>query len=112
MIYVKKNIVKIIGAFVIPISIFLGMVEVLYGRNYMQADYGVFNVSIPSIASILWRFSSLAIVPIVFILGILTYIEKNNSSNMKKFITILIALVIIVWLCVGIDLAIQYFTLD
>ena len=65
-----------------------------------QLDYGV-----PSTGTIsaLGKVARSLIIPIVFIIGTIIYIKRSSSSTIRKIITIIIALIIVVLVCLGIN---------
>jgi len=75
--------------------------QLLYGMPPLEPD--LYGVPRPNEIPVLWKVARGLIIPIAFIIGVIIYFKKSSSSVIRKVITIIIALIILVGLCLGIN---------
>lgn len=75
------------------------------GAEFLVTMYGIPKPETPPI----WKITRGIIIPIIFISGVVIYLKKSKSSKLRKFITLLIALIIIILLCIKINSLINQF---
>jgi len=69
----------------------MDMIEILYGPPDLYET------------PLFWKIMKKLIIPIAFIIGAIVYFKKSSSSNVRKVITILIALAIVVLAYFGVN---------
>lgn len=97
-----KKIFIMIGAFCFSIytKVFaIDRIQPAYGIP-LEPDYGVPR---PYEIPMLWKIARGLIIPIAFVIGVIIYFKKSSSSTLRKVITVLIALSIVVLACLGIN---------
>ena len=60
-----------------------------------------------SILENIGKIISIIIKPLILIIGIIIYLKKSQSSKLRKFITVLLAVMIAILLCFGINKIIE-----
>ena len=60
-----------------------------------------------SILENIGKIISIIIIPLILIIGIIIYLKKSQSSKLRKFITVLLAVMIAILLCFGINKIIE-----
>ena len=89
----KKKEVGIVASLIAMSSKAFGAPQVLYG----PARLG------PSMLEIGLRVLQVIIVPILFLIGIIIYLKKSKSSKMRKIITTIIFILLLVGMYFGIE---------
>lgn len=100
-----KKIFLMLGTFCISIyskvfAVDIAADQILYGVPLEPDLYGVPR---PNEIPMIWKVARGLIIPIAFIIGVIIYFKKSSSSTLRKVITILIALAIVVLTCLGIN---------
>ena len=99
----KKICLGIAGFFSIiytkVLAVEMQMVEILYGPP-VQDLYGVPRTNT---TPLFWRFARSLFIPLAFIIGIIIYLKNSSAPKYKKFITVLISLIIVILVCFGIN---------
>lgn len=70
--------------------------------EYVEPDL-LYGVPRPNEIPMLWKITRGLIIPIAFVIGVIIYFKKSSSSTLRKVITVLIALSIVVLACLGIN---------
>lgn len=85
------KLIKKIKKCIIGIGVFfLTFYHKVLGTEVMQPDYGV-PISGKEWFLIIWSVINIIIVPIVLLLGLVTYFKKSKSSTKKKIIISILA---------------------
>ena len=98
-----KKIFIMIGAFCFSIY------TKVFAIVRTQPAYGIplepdlYGVPRPNEIPMLWKITRGLIIPIAFVIGVIIYFKKSSSSTLRKVITVLIALSIVVLACLGIN---------
>ena len=102
-----KKIFIMIGAFFSfvytkVLAFEMQLTEVLYGPP-PQDLYGVPQPSKISEIPMIWKIARGLIIPVAFIIGAIIYLKKSSNSKLRKFITLLITLILVILVCLGIN---------
>lgn len=98
-----KKIFIMIGTFCLSIytKVFaIDEIQLMYG---IPPEPDLYGVPRPNEIPMLWKIARGLIIPIAFIIGVIMYFKKSSSSTLRKIITVLIALSIVVLACLGIN---------
>lgn len=101
-----NKLTKIFKKIVLSIGLFSTSVytKVLAMEREMTiALYGIPQPDKLNDIPIFWKIARSLVIPIAFIIGVIIYVKKSSSSILRKIITILIALAIVVLACLGIN---------
>ena len=94
-----KNVFLTIGIFL------LTKVTNTYASTHIAPVYGVEPIKEEKVVDNVdnFKYVKFFIIPLVFIIGSIIYLNKSKSSKKRKIITILIALLLTIGICFGID---------
>ena len=102
---VKKMFISI-GVFLFSVSTkVLAVIDPLYGPpdiGDQGALYGPPRTASSSIPAF-WRITRNFVIPIAFLIGVIVYFKKSKSSTKRKIITSIIALILLILICLGIN---------
>ena len=97
-----KKLIITIGTFfiILPTKVFAGnVIGTLYGisREPVKSNRMLDSVNI------IWKISKVLLVPLVLIIGLVIYFKKSKSTTKKKVITMIIAVLLVIAICWGIN---------
>jgi len=99
-----KKIFIMIGVFCFSIYTKVFAIDVAIQPMYgIPLEPDLYGVPRPNEIPMLWKIARALIIPIAFIIGVIIYFKKSSSSTLRKIITVVIALSIVVLACLGIN---------
>lgn len=104
----KKIINGLKKTFIIIGTFCFSIYTKVFAIDRIQPAYGIplepdlYGVPRPNEIPMLWKIARGLVIPIAFIIGVIIYFKKSSSSTLRKIITVLIALSIVVLACLGI----------
>ena len=105
----KKIIKRLKKTFIMMWTFSFSIYTKVFDIDRIQPAYGIplepelYGVPRPNEIPMLWNIARGLIIPIAFIIGVIIYFKKSSSSTLRKIITVLIALSIVVLACLGIN---------
>lgn len=98
-----KKIFIMIGTFCLSIYTKVFAIDAIQPMYGISLEPDLYGVPRPNEIPMLWKIARGLIIPIAFIIGVIIYFKKSSSSTLRKIITVLIALSIVVLACLGIN---------
>ena len=98
-----KKIFIMIGTFCLSIYTKVFAIDAIQPMYGIPLDPELYGVPRPNEIPMLWKIARGLIIPIALIIGVIIYFKKSSSSTLRKIITVLIALSIVVLACLGIN---------